>query len=218
MLTNPAYNPYENFTIDATGISPTHAYTDSNRSSYTVRLIVTDNFGNKGFVDKVITVGKPAKPVILRPFEYTSDLTPTITWQASPAKYQILVDNFTTGQLKVINVSNLTTTSYTPTTRLTPGKYKVTVIATNASGTTTSDAYFFNVTPPALTSPVGATYDITPFFKWSEVPGSSRYDLWVTQLKPTYKGPVFRNQFVSSNSYEMTTSLASASARKNRKR
>jgi hypothetical protein len=206
-LTDPTYNPYENFTIDATGVSVTKAYNNSTRTSYTVRLIVTDNFGNKGFVDKTITVGVPSKPVVLRPFEFTSDLTPTITWQASPAKYQLRVDNFSTGQLNLINVSNLTTTSYTPTTKLTPGKYKVTVIATNGSGASTSDAYFFNVTQPVLTSPVGTSFDTTPFFKWSAVPDTTRYDLWVSQLKPSYVSPVFRNQFVATNSYEMTTSL-----------
>jgi len=205
--TDPAYDPYQYFTIDATGISPTNAYSNAARSSYTVRLIVTDNFGNKGFVDRVVTVGIPSKPVILRPFANTSDLTPTITWQASPAKYQIRIDNVTTGQLNVINVSNLTTASYTPATRLTLGRYRVTVIATNGSGSSTSDAYFFNVTQPALTSPVGTTYDITPVFNWSAVPASSRYDLWVTQLKPTYKGPVYRNEFISTNSLELTSSL-----------
>lgn len=206
-LTDPTYNPYENFTIDATGVSATNAYSNPQRTSYTVRLIVTDNFGNKGFVDKTITVGVPSKPVVLRPFEFTSDLTPTITWQASPAKYQLRVDNFSTGQLNVINVSNLTTTSYTPTTKLTPGKYKVTVIATNGSGASTSDAYFFNVTLPVLTSPAGTSYDITPFFNWSAVPDTTRYDLWVSQLKPSFVSPVFRNQFVATNSYELKTSL-----------
>jgi len=206
-LTNPAYNPYENFTIDATGISPTHAYNNPARSSYTVRLIVTDNFGNKGFVDRVVTVGIPSKPVILRPFANTSDLTPTITWQASPAKYQIQVDNVTTGQLNVINVSNLTTANFTPTTKLATGRYKVTVTATNGSGSSVSDAYFFNITLPTPTSPVGATYDITPVFNWSAVPASSRYDLWVTQTAPTYRPQIIRNQFLPSNSYEANTSL-----------
>ena len=206
-LTDPAYNPYENFTIDATGVSQTHAYSNTSRTSYITRLIVTDNFGNRGFVDRVITVGEPSKPVIQRPFTHTSDLTPTITWQGSPATYQIRVDNFTTGQLNVINVSNLTTASYTPTTKLTPGRYKVTVIATNGSGTSTSDAYFFNITQPVPTSPTGTTFDITPLFNWSAVPGTSRYDLWVSQLTPTFANPVFLNQFVASNSYEMPTSL-----------
>ncbi|MDA1231465.1 MAG: hypothetical protein O2856_11875, partial [Planctomycetota bacterium] len=206
-LTDPLYDPYENFTEDATGVSPTHAYSDPAKFSYTVRLIVTDNFGNKGFVDKIVTVGKPTKPVVLRPFEFTTDQTPTISWQASPGTYRLRVDNFTTGQLDVINVGNLTANNYTPSTKLTPGRYKVIVSATNGSGTSTSDAYFFNVTLIALASPSGSTYDITPIFNWTNVQGTSRYDLWVTQTKPTFKGPVFRNEFVSTNSYELKSSL-----------
>ncbi len=205
--TDPAYDPYQHFTIDATGSSSTHAYTNATRTSYIVRLIVTDNFGNRGFADQVITVGKPTKPVVLRPFEHTSDLTPTITWQASPAKYRIQVDNVTTNQLNVIDVSNLTTTSFTPTTNLPVGRYKVTVTATNGSGSTVSNAYFFNVTLPVATKPIGSTFDLTPVLKWSAVPGTSRYDVWVNQTLPTVKNQVYRNQLVSSTSVELFTSL-----------
>ena len=206
-LTDPTYNPYERFTLDATGVSSTHAYTNVNRTSYIVRLIVTDNFGNKGFIDKVVTIGKPTKPVILRPFAVTSDLTPTITWQGSPATYRLRVDNVTTNQDNIINVDNLTTTTYTPPSNLTPGQYRVIVTATNGSGSTASNAYFFDITRLALTSPVGATFDVTPFFKWADVPGSSRYDIWVNRVQPSSQETVIRNQFVTSNSYEAQVSL-----------
>ncbi|MEJ7591833.1 MAG: fibronectin type III domain-containing protein [Planctomycetaceae bacterium] len=208
-LTDPTYNPYENFTQDATGVSTTHRYTNVNRTSYIVRLIVTDNLGNKGFTDKVVSVGRPSTPVILRPFAITSDLTPTITWQASPATYRLTVDNVTTGQSNVINVGSLTSTSYTPPANLTPGRYRVTVSATNGSGTSTSVPYLFDVTRLTLTSPLVATFDPTPIFRWADVPGSSRYDIWVNRTQTTFKDQVIRNQFVTTNSYEPQVSLGS---------
>ena len=208
-LTDPNYNPYENFTLDAVGMTATRSYTNASRNSYIVRLIVTDTSGNKGFIDHVVRIGIPTKPVLQRPFAVTSDLTPTFSWQASPALYRLVVDNVTTGKTKVINVGNLTTTKYTPTTILVPGRYKATVTATNGSGSSVSNAYFFDVTRLALTSPVNLTYDITPVFKWVDVPGSSRYDLWVSRLQPTYQDQVLRNQFISGTSYEAQASLGS---------
>ncbi|MEZ6035100.1 MAG: hypothetical protein R3C17_18550, partial [Planctomycetaceae bacterium] len=107
----------------------------------------------------------------------------------------------------VINLSNLTSTSYTPTSNLALGRYEVTVTATNGSGTTTSNAYYFDVTQIALTSPVGAAFDTTPVFKWSAIPGASRYDIWVNQAQPTFINKVLRNEFVATNSYESPKTL-----------
>ena len=208
-LTDPNYDPNENFTRDATGVSTTHKYTDVSRTSYIVRLIVTDNLGNKGFADKVVTVGRPSTPLILRPFAVTSDLTPTFSWQASPATYRLTLDNVTTGQNNVINVGGLTTTRYTPPTNLAPGRYRATVTATNGSGSSTSLPYLFDITRLSLTSPVGATFDTTPVFRWADIPGSSRYDIWVNRIQPTFKDQVIRNQFVTTNRFETQVSLGS---------
>jgi hypothetical protein len=212
-LTDPTYNPYENFTQDTTGVSPTHAYSNPARTSYIVRLIVTDNFGNKGFKDTTVTVAPPTKPVVSRPFPVTTDLTPTITWQGSPAKYGLKVDkvvvvsNVITSRTNVINLSNLTSTSYTPSSNLAIGRYEVTVTSTNGSGTTTSNLYYFDITQLNLTTPTGSTFDTTPVFNWGAVAGTSRYDVWVNQTAPTFKNQVIRNQFVPTNSYESPTTL-----------
>jgi hypothetical protein len=206
-LSNPAYDPYERFTEDATGVSPTHSYTNPNRTSYTVRLIVTDNFGNTGFIDTIVRVGQPTKPVVLRPFNVTSDLTPTISWDASPGNYQLRVDNIATGEQNIINVSNLTATNYTPTSDLKPGRYRARVTSTNGSGSTSSEYYLFQVKRVILSSPGDSTYDITPIFDWSDIPGTSRYDLLVQQTSPSVDASAYRNQSISTNSIELTTSL-----------
>ncbi len=207
-LTDPNYNPNEYFTNDAEGSTTTHTYTDPVRTIYTVRLIVTDNFGNKGFRDKTVVVGVPTKPVIQRPFAVTTDRTPEIRWAASPATYRLQLFNVTSGsRVVVLNLSNLSAVSYTPASSLAPGRYEVIVTASNSSGSTASDSYFFDVTRLTLTSPVGSIFDITPNFKWSNVPGSSRYDIWVNRVQPTFVDQVLRRQFVATNSYETTASL-----------
>jgi len=209
-LTDPNYNPTEYFTLDAVGSTTTHKYTDLVRTIYTVRLIVTDNFGNKGFIDKTVVVGVPTKPIILRPYAVTTDLTPEIRWQASPATYRLQLFNVTSGsRVVVLDLNNLSAASYTPSSNLTAGRYEVIVTARNSSGSTASDSYFFDITRLALTSPVGATFDTTPNFKWTNVPGSSRYDIWVNRTAPSFKDQVLRNQFVTSNSYETNASLGS---------
>ena len=207
-LTDPSYDPTEYFTIDAEGSTSSHTYTDPVRTIYTVRLIVTDSFGNKGFLDKTVVVGVPTKPVIQRPFAVTTDLTPEIRWQASPATYRLQLFNVTSGsRVVVLDLNSLSAASYTPASSLAPGRYEVIVTARNSSGSTASDSYFFDVRKLALTSPVGPTFDITPNFKWSDVPGSSRYDIWVNKVRPYFVGQALRNQFVESNSFETHVSL-----------
>ncbi|MFO0977216.1 MAG: ubiquitin-activating E1 FCCH domain-containing protein [Planctomycetaceae bacterium] len=206
-VVNPA-DPYDGFTQDATGSTATHTYTDNSRTVYTVRLIVKDNNNVLSYVDQTMVVGVPTKPVIQRPFAVTSDLTPEIRWTASPAQYRLQVFNVTTGsRVSVLDRTGLTAKSFTPTSALTAGQYEVVVTATNASGSSVSDSWFFSVVRMNLTSPVGSTFDTTPKFTWDAVPGSFGYDIWVSQMKPTYKQTVLRNQSVSGTSYEATTSL-----------
>lgn len=201
-------DPYDGFTQDATGSTATHTYTDNSRTVFTVRLIVKDGLGNVSYADKVVVVGVPTKPVVQRPFSTTTDLTPEIRWAASPADYRLQVFNVTTGtRVSVIDLSGLTATTYTPTTNLAVGRYEVVVTASNSSGSTTSDSYFFDVTRVNLTSPVGDTFDITPKFTWDAIPGAFGYDVWVSQTKPVYKQTVLRNQSVSGTSLEATTSF-----------
>lgn len=204
---NPA-DPYDGFTQDATGSTATRTYTDGSRTNYTVRLIVQDNNNVLSYIDQVVVVGIPTKPVIQRPFAVTSDLTPEIRWTASPATYRLQLFNVSTGtRVSVLDRTGLTAKSFTPTTALAAGQYEVVVTATNASGSSVSDSWFFSVVRMNLTSPVGPTFDITPKFTWDAVPGSFGYDIWVSQTKPTYKQTVLRNQSVSGTSIEATTSL-----------
>ena len=196
------------FTPDAVGSTVTRAFTDANRVSYVVRLVVTDNFGNKGFIDKVITIGVPTKPVIQRPSAVTTDRTPLFRWAADPTIYRLQLFNVTTGtRVSVLNLTNLTATSYTPTTNLALGNYELVITSINGSGSTPSDSYFFRVAAVTLNGPVNNTFDLTPVFNWSNIAGSSRYELRVRRVLPTVAEDVIRDAFISTPSFEAAATL-----------
>ncbi|MEZ6127707.1 MAG: hypothetical protein R3C59_03435 [Planctomycetaceae bacterium] len=73
--------------------------------------------------------------MLCRPSGSITDTTPTFTWQAlsGSSRYILHVQNLTTGSV-VIRDDNLTTTSFTPTTALSSGNYRVWVKAIGASG------------------------------------------------------------------------------------
>ena len=61
---------------------------------------------------------------------------PMFSWSmvANAARYDLWVNDLTTGQMQVIRQQNLTTNTYTPTAALTPGTYVFWVQAFSAAG------------------------------------------------------------------------------------
>ncbi|MFM7059414.1 MAG: hypothetical protein ACKO2P_21080 [Planctomycetota bacterium] len=198
-------NPTPTLTTAGDQRTTTFAYNDASRLSYTVRLVVTDSLGASSFVETQVLVGRPTVPVISRPFSVTTDRTPEIRWSASPAKYKVVLKQ--TGSPDVTLAENLSTTSFTPANDLAPGNYRVVVIASNAMGESTSDELAFTITTISPTRPSGTTFDLTPFFSWSDIPGSSRYELAVDRTQPVRKTDVIRQQFIPTNSYETPSSI-----------
>jgi len=72
---------------------------------------------------------------VLSPTGSGTDTTPTFTWQAiaGSSRYILHVQDLTSGNV-VIRENQLTTTSYTPTTALASGSYRVWVKAIGSSG------------------------------------------------------------------------------------
>ncbi|MEZ6123936.1 MAG: hypothetical protein R3C49_12255 [Planctomycetaceae bacterium] len=72
---------------------------------------------------------------VLTPMGSLTDTTPTFSWSSvsGSTRYILHVQNLTTGSV-VIREDNLTDTSYTPTTALTSGSYRVWVKAIGPSG------------------------------------------------------------------------------------
>ena len=202
------YTLENGFTPDAVGSTVTHSFTDVNRTSYTVRLVVTDNFGVSDLIDQVITIGLPTKPIIQRPGLVTTDRTPLFRWTADPTIYRLQLFNVTSGtRVSVLNLTNLTATTYTPATNLALGRYELVITSINGSGGTPSDSYLFRVAPVTLSGPLNNTFDLTPVFNWSNIAGSSRYELRVRRVLPTVVEDVIRDAFISTPSFEATASL-----------
>jgi hypothetical protein len=79
------------------------------------------------------TVHDITTPNILTPTGSTNLVRPTISWTASPnaVRYELWVDKVG-GPTKVIHQPNLTTTSYTPTSNLATGVYRIWMRAFNS--------------------------------------------------------------------------------------
>jgi len=202
------YNSAVGFQPDAVGSRVTRSFTDASKISYIVRLVVTDNFGNTGFIDKVVVIGVPTTPVVQRPGAITTDRTPLITWTADPSIYRLQLYNVTSGtRVTVLNLNNLTAKNYTPTSNLALGRYELVISSLNSSGSTPSDPYFFRVAAVAPQVPLGTSFDLTPNFTWGSIAGTSRYELRVRRTLPTVAEDVVRDAFISTPSYEVPSSL-----------
>lgn len=172
------------FQSEASGSTATTSY--PSLGTFTVALRVTDDVGAVDIETIVITVAAPTKPVITAPFAGgTSDSTPTITWDAGTGNFDLLVTD--AGGTAVIDVSGLTSSSFTPTTSLTPGTYTAVVTATNASGSASSDPYSFEVVRMQIIDPAHRSieFDTTPEFVFTAIPNASRYQVWVSEQDPT---------------------------------
>jgi uncharacterized delta-60 repeat protein len=158
------------------------------------------------------------KPNLTAPPAATSDRTPTIAWEAvaGATKYEVWVNNLTTGQDEVIHVYNITTLSYTPGSNLDYGDYAAWVRAGNAYGDGPwSDARNFEINDgstappgkPTLISPPSSTTDTTPTIIWNPVSGASYYDLWVNNLT-TGEQQVIRERNLTTTSFTPSSALA----------
>ena len=202
------FNSNNGFIPRLSGSVVTRTYPVSAKTNYIVRLRVTDNFGNTGFIDKVVVIGAPTKPVIESPSKFTTDRTPTFRWSANPATYDVELFNVTTGtRVPVFPLVTMSTKTFTPTTPLALGSYELVVTARNSTFSTSSDAYRFNVTKMSGLQPAGSIFDITPKFSWNAIPGSSRYELKVRRVLPTVVEGVISDAFISETSFEPTASL-----------
>ena len=167
--------------------------------------------GRDFFINTPATITSPTPNSVI-----ASSKFPTIVWSAVPdaVKYELWVNNLTTGQNGVINragATALTTTSYISTENLPSGTYKIWVRGLNASG----EAGLWSLPTthtvlalPVITQPVvGGTFDSTPTFAWTAVTGATSYDLYVADAKT--KVVVLRNQFVRTTNLTATTDIPS---------
>lgn len=136
---------------------------------------------------------------------------PDINWTSvvDTDRYDLWINNESTGESQVIREEDLQTTNFaTVTAGLSGGTYRVWVRAIAPDGVTGfwSDSVRFTVlSTPQVIAPTGSTFDRTPEIRWTSVEGASFYDVWVSRQ---YAGEaavvVLRDQFVEGTSTSPT--------------
>jgi Ca2+-binding RTX toxin-like protein len=112
---------------------------------------------------------------------------PSIAWSplAGAVRYDVWINNLTTGQSQVVRDQNVTTPGWTPSADLPISAYRIWVRAIDVSGRGTpwsAGADFRIVTPPTAIGPVTATLDRTPTFTWTAVTGAVTYNFELRNL------------------------------------
>ncbi len=142
--------------------------------------------------------------------------TAVISWAALPGavKYDLWVDNLSSGQQQVVRQAALTTNSYQLPGNLPLGKYAVWVRGIDAGG---NGAYWslakqFNITPATIIlSPTGPGFNMQPVFQWQALPGATGYQLFVRDL--VTNAIALNPVNVSATSYTPASSLPSSDYR-----
>ncbi len=185
----------DNITTNATafvqGTATSTSFTPSiNLGIGRMRVRVRAIDSNGGHSDwssaKEFTVNTPVVVKAMAALQPT--LRPQISWNAltGAAKYDLWINNVSTGQSQVIRQRTLTSTSFTPSSDLPLGQYRAWVAGIDAAGQMASWTTAVNFTvakAPSPTSPLTGTFSRRPAFAWTAIPGATGYDVYVRNLK-----------------------------------
>lgn len=173
--------------------------------------------------DFQVALGAP--PTLIDPHNHSDTFSwkPAFTWSAVPGadRYDLSVDDTTTGQAAVVRNTAISGTSFTPTTPLTPThtyRWWVRAYVINGLSTDWSAPQSFTVrvllSPISATGPSGASTNATPTFSGTGyVPF---YDVWVSDvtagIAQVLRNPSINGTFVSADdtytfSYAFSTAL-----------
>ncbi|MCA9058253.1 MAG: hypothetical protein KDA85_07125 [Planctomycetaceae bacterium] len=137
-------------------------------------------------------------PVVITPMGRLPDNTPTISWEQMQAAdtYQLIIRERFGAQNEVLNLTGLTTTTYTVTTPLPLGRYSYRVIAQNNphnamlfSPAISSVALneFVVTEPPVITAPLSTVFTSHPVVAWTLPPGAGNSEIWIQQIDGIYE-------------------------------
>ncbi|MFN9720099.1 MAG: hypothetical protein ACK58L_15480, partial [Planctomycetota bacterium] len=155
-------------------------------------------------------------PGLTGPVSATTDMTPEMTWTAASdaASYDLWIRNLSTGQDPVLQV-NVTGTSFSPTTDLGIGKYRVWVRSRFAGGNASvwSGSRDFQInTPPTINAMTSPDYSGLPLITWTALAGATRYEIYINNLS-TGETAVIRDAGVTTNSYQILSNRGIANYR-----
>lgn len=151
-----------------------------------------------------ISVADSNAPVFTSQTQVVQTARPLFAWTgvSNAATYEIWINNATTGASKVVNVTGIAATSYTPTVDLGIGTYNVWVRGFTSSGLASlwSNSGVWQTRPTTTLTDSGRTESSKAFsIQWDAVPGASSYDIWVDRLT-SRTSQYLRNTNVLTNS------------------
>jgi Ca2+-binding RTX toxin-like protein len=127
-------------------------------------------------------------PVIVQPVTLVQQTyRPVIQWQPVPGavRYDVWINNTSTGQSQVVRNMNVTGTQWTPATDLPISAYQFWVRGIDAGGRAAQWSALTNfriAVPPTPTSPLTSTFNRTPTFQWTPVTGAVSYRLMLKNM------------------------------------
>jgi CSLREA domain-containing protein len=153
-------------------------------------------------------------PTSLTPVASTSDISPTFTWSPVDGanSYELQVDRLDKKQSKVIFKTGLPAHSFTPSTPLAAGTYRVWVRSVSSTGEfsfwTAATEFSVRLAAPSITSPANnsSSSSKVPTFTWNAVDGASRYEIWVDRTDVAHSKIIYQTD-LASNSLAASTQL-----------
>ncbi len=172
-------------------------------------------------VDFKIKAPLAAAPKITAPAAVSSNNNPRIAWNAveAAAKYDLWVDNLTTGKSQYIRQQNISyLTPYFDATALPQGTFRAWVRTANGNNqfSVWSDPYTFtiDILPPSKPSMLGpggvngnqVVTTTNPTFTWTAADRAARYDLWVNNMT-TGQAQIIRQTNITDTRYVALSNL-----------
>lgn len=135
---------------------------------------------------------------------------PTITWTGplGTDHYDVWIDNVSTNQSQYVRLTNVAGTSWTPTTDLPMGRYRIWVRSIDAKGIPSlwSARADFNVaSSPTPLSPITPTFEKAPVLTWTAVSGAVSYQIVVRNS--TGGGTVYNVGNIAATSWPVPANL-----------
>ena len=200
-------NPFLRATVNSASFSPT---SDLGIGRYNLWIRAGNEEGQFSEYTPQFNFKITTKAIFNVVERYQTTATPTLTWSplAGATRYDLWINNLTTGQQQVVRATDLAETFWTSPTDLPMGSYRAWVRGLDASDLPAdwSIAVDFLVLPTvAVNSPLNATFDRTPTFEWGTVSGAVGYDL---VLRDANTGAVVSNpNNIAGTSYTQLTDL-----------
>ena len=173
------------FTINGNSLKTAAIFNFETKSSYAIRVKVTDAGGKsfeKQFTISVMNVIEGV--VITGPAATTTAQRPVFTWTAVPGatSYEIWVTK--DPSTSPYHQATVTGTSYRPPTALGIGTFNLWVRSfTNAVPSPWTPKYTFVIHTAAVMQPIARSQPtLRPTISWDALPGAVKYDVWINDV------------------------------------